>query len=424
MNRRNCILDSLSLTVLVVSALTTQPQAVLAQTASSPGPTAVGKGAAASYTDLGYGQYPRVTEIEQQLLGKTYEKDPLTTRVTRLETKQFGKASPQDDLADRLDRLDKFITPKTQMATDDNRDSDDPSGGSPNIARATPSANSNSSASAVGANGASGHVSTDSQYSASDYGNYPRVTELEQQFLGTTYVKDPLPVRIARLETKKFGKTTPDAELCDRIDRLDKLANPKQNSRMADSDQDSSSSGGNGNSNSNKNSKASSIGRSLLGMLGGAMGGGMGGLGGMGMGMMGNRMGGVGNGGMGNMMPGVQDDMRADAAKKQQQGGGGSGGGLMKAQSAPVSPFSPDAAPVSGTENKLAAIEKFVLGKEHLETPMADRVAHVEKKLVPYEHHQASQDLALRIDHLWSILTAANKPSTKSVAAAQSSPQD
>ncbi len=428
MNKFKVAKTRLPLLACLVSSVFNLPiQSVVAQ---STAPAGAG---GASYTAPGYGQYPRVTEIEQQLLGQTYEKDPLAARVARLETKQFGKPSPKDDLADRLDKLDQFVKPKPEPQDDSAAIEAAQNGGGTNYAGGSTSGAGNSG----GANGAtgvtstastggpSGHVSTDAQYSASDYGNYPRVTELEQQFLGTTYVKDPLPVRIARLETKKFGKTSPDDELCDRIDRLDKLA-PKQSSRMANNDQDDSNDNSSNSNSNNGKSKGGGFGRALLGMLGNSLGGGLGGggLGGIGGGGMG--LAGIGNGLMGNnmgaMMPGLQDDMRKDAAERNRQQSGGSGGFSRGPSRGPVansSPFAADAPPIYGTENKVAAIEKFVLGKEHSELPLEERIAHVEKKLVPYEHNQAGKDVSARVDHLWSILAAANK-STKSVAAAGS----
>ena len=401
-----------ALTVLTLGML--QATAVAAQTPPAA-PTGAGSTAAASYTDLGYGQYPRVTEVEQQLLGKSYEKEPLNTRVTRLETKQFGKPSPNDDLADRLDRLDALIKHKPAVADEEqpaNGTYSAPIGGA-GTAEVPQMAAVGGSGPGVGGQSAAGQSdgqASGTQYSASDYGSYPRVTELEQQLLGSTYVKDPLPVRVARLETKEFGKSTPDDDLCDRIDKLDKIANPHKNSRVADNSspdgtaQDGSQNGGRG-GNGGSGGKGGAIGKALLGMLGGNM--------------FGNMMGGVGNGmSLNQMMPGLQDDMRKDAAAERQQKQ--QGGAPARASVATTSPFAPGALPVIGAENRIAIIEKFVLGKDHSELPLAERVEHVEKKLVPYEHHQAGQDLSIRVDHLWSILAAANKPSTnKSVAASQ-----
>jgi hypothetical protein len=113
MNRFKAGKSRLPLLACLVSGLFTLPiESVVAQSAAPAG------GSGATYTAPGYGQYPRVTEFEQQLLGQTYEKDPLAARVARLETKQFGKTSPKDDLADRLDKLDQFVKPKPEPQDD------------------------------------------------------------------------------------------------------------------------------------------------------------------------------------------------------------------------------------------------------------------------------------------------------------------
>jgi hypothetical protein len=365
-----------------------------------------GAKAASSYTQSGYGQYPRVTEVEQQLLGKTYEKEPLTTRLTRLETKQFGKATPNADLADRIDRLDALLPPKPAPQDDSTEYVQYPA---QNASDGTAPAAQPPAGPAVTSQGG-GSDPNQPQYSASDYGSYPRVTELEQQLLGSTYVKDPLPVRVARLETKEFGKTTPNDDLCDRIDRLDKMANPHKQVRTADSDS-SAGADGSGQQQGNRGGnggKSGTIGKALLGMLGGVMGGGM----------FGN---GIGNGmTMNQMMPGLQEDMRKDQAAERQQKPAAAQG---KTAAPPASPFAPGAPQVVGNESRLAVIEKMVLGKEHAELQITERVEHLEKKLVPWEHNNAGKDLSARVDHLWSILAVANKPSTKAVAASQGPPQ-
>ena len=134
------------------------------------------------------------------------------------------------------------------------------------------------------------------------------------------------------------------------------------------------------------------------------MGGGMGGMGG-GMGGMGGGMGGMG-GGMGG-------------------GGMGRGRGNSNAQqpadtTPPVikhqNPFGLDAAPAEGLEARTAALENFIFGSPQKKLPMKTRVERLEKRLVPYEHHKSSDDLNERIDHLWSMLASANKPSEKAPA--------
>lgn len=53
--------------------------------------------------------YPRVSEIEQQLLERTYENDSVLDRIERLESKVFGRVwTQQTDLALRVDRLGEF----------------------------------------------------------------------------------------------------------------------------------------------------------------------------------------------------------------------------------------------------------------------------------------------------------------------------
>src|ERR1700722_3692728 len=76
-------------------------QLAFAQTTSADAP---------GYDDAGHGKYPRVTQLEQDLLGQTYVNDPLPTRVSRLEMKQYGKVST-GDMCDRLDKLDEIVKP-------------------------------------------------------------------------------------------------------------------------------------------------------------------------------------------------------------------------------------------------------------------------------------------------------------------------
>lgn len=62
--------------------------------------------------------YPRVTELEKQLLEKSFENEPVTARLARLEAKVFGRVwSTQSDLAQRVDRLGEYayMSPKVEM---------------------------------------------------------------------------------------------------------------------------------------------------------------------------------------------------------------------------------------------------------------------------------------------------------------------
>ena len=79
-------------------------------------------------------------------------------------------------------------------------------------------------------------------------------------------------------------------------------------------------------------------------------------------------------------------------------------------------PFAIDAPPIEGLEAKTAALEKFIFGSERKKLPMKERVARLEKKLVPYEHHKPGEDLTERVDRMWSILASANRSPGKTPA--------
>jgi len=360
---------------------------------------------ATAYDDSGHGNYPRVTQLEQDLLGQTYVNDPLPTRVGRLEMKQFGKVSTAD-LCDRLDKLDEIVKPQSLA----------PKG---YVSDEVDVAPTQTAASGAPGDGSNSQSSGQNSGQSSDIGSYPRVTELERQFLGTTYAGEPLVDRLNRLETKKFNKTFADDALCDRIDRLDKGA--QKTGALAEDKalDDSSGSGANG----QKKSFGSMLGKALLGLAGvGGIGGGPGGMGmgGMGMSMgrgglgMGAGPGGMGMGGVGvGGLPGGMGGLGY---------GGGAGGGRRNpsAQNPPQdvaaanqNPFAPGAEEIRGTESRTAVLEKFVFGKEFIQKPIEQRVAMLEKRLVPYEHNNASKQLGSRVDHLWSILSAANSQPTK-----------
>ena len=232
-------------------ASASQPRAVASATPVAPtGQTQSG------YASIGFGNYPRVTELEQEFLGQSYTNQPLSERVARLEVKKFGKPST-GDLCDRIDKLDALSAKKPEPPDSDMVSDSD------SATPAPPPATGDGTASASTA--ATGTGDGQTTYSPSDYGSYPRVTEIEKQFLGKSYEKDPLQVRVARLEEKEYGKTFPDEALSDRVDRLDKKANPHGSPIET---ADNSSGGG------SKGGGMGGLGQSLLNILGSAVGGG------------------------------------------------------------------------------------------------------------------------------------------------------
>lgn len=183
-------------------------------------------------------------------------------------------------------------------------------------------------------------------YDQSDYGTYPRVAELEQQVFGKTFVTDALPVRVSRLETKEFGHASDKDDLADRMDKLDKLLAPSSALMRPTVAQ----------ANPANNAMAYHSAPSVY--------------------SSGNGFG-----------PSACDDEPKKPAIE--------------------NPFTPGSADVKSIEQRTSSLEKFVFGHEHYGKPLGERVARLEKKLVPYEHH-ADKDLPTRVDHLWTMLAAAN----------------
>lgn len=79
--------------------------------ANAGGPQSAGQGDDDSDTTSGT-DYPRVTELEKVLLGKTYQGEPIKHRLDQLELKSFGKTHSNEDLADRVDRIAQYADKK------------------------------------------------------------------------------------------------------------------------------------------------------------------------------------------------------------------------------------------------------------------------------------------------------------------------
>jgi len=214
--------------------------------------------------------YPRVTLLEKTILGQSFQKDKLPARFARMETKAFGHPSNGADFSDRTDALQAYAEKTLHLKAQHDEDNGEV-------------------------------IMTDASKPTSAY---PHITRLETAILGQTYESE-LPLdRLNRLETKAFGAPSKETDLATRTDMLESYAEKKlhkktQTSETADADGSSSAprSGGGGGGGLTK-SIASTIGNSLLSMVGGGpgmgtmgpggmMGGGYPGYGGPGMGRMG-----------------------------------------------------------------------------------------------------------------------------------------
>jgi hypothetical protein len=142
--------------------------------------------------------------------------------LSKLEDKFFEHDYRGDSDQVRLNRLEKFVFGDAQTGPVQARINSLSTVASEFKApkkTATPPATSTAAANTkVGTSGKS------AGYPSFAYANYPRVVELEKHMLGNTYPNDALPDRLARLETKAFGKPSTSTDLADRVDQLDQYA--------------------------------------------------------------------------------------------------------------------------------------------------------------------------------------------------------
>ncbi|HEY9733649.1 MAG TPA: hypothetical protein V6C89_17140 [Drouetiella sp.] len=95
-----------------------KPPAVNAQSSSSSSQSTAGQSSSASASapsdavtvssTFDSANYPRVTELEKDMLNATYVHEPLAQRLSRLEAKAFGAPSKSNDLCERVDNLDEY----------------------------------------------------------------------------------------------------------------------------------------------------------------------------------------------------------------------------------------------------------------------------------------------------------------------------
>lgn len=228
-------------------------------------------------------KYPAVTAIEHRLFGHDFAGEPVQKRLERLEIKVFGKVSGVEDLSDRVDRLKQRtgidIARQAPPGSDWADEEDDapmvgdwpgPRAGEGRVAPAGEDGRSFSgrdlrrdmqrafgippSGSYGGGrfsgDGAYGGTASGSGFGAASgtYGMAPsapsfsaapparsepppapqalglkqQVDALETEIFGKTFLRDPLPARLSRLETTVFPQEKPAAEkaLPERVSRL------------------------------------------------------------------------------------------------------------------------------------------------------------------------------------------------------------
>lgn len=268
-----------------------------------------------------------IAQLEDKLYEHKYPNESDDARLTRIEKFVFG-APQTGTTAERLQRL------QTSFASQADAIDKPPVATPANAAPTTPATDAVTSAPAF------------------DSANYPRVTELEKDMLNVTYVHEPLQQRLARLESKAFGKPSKSNDMCARVDDLDEYA---ETHNIFKNHKDPLN-----------NTPVASVSRP---------------------GVFSNSF----LGGHGFQPP--PSDPSDDV---------GDGDDPPKA---PVNPFVDG---VTGTDQRLSAIEEFVYGHNYATRPVQDRLERLEKRLVPYEHNLAQKDVTSRVNNLWNILNVAN----------------
>lgn len=141
-----------------------------------------------------YNDYPTVTALEEQILGKTYEQLPVQQRLSQLEEKAFGQASTSRDLAGRVDKLRQYVANKNDLNEN-------------YLQSSTPSF--------------SQYLQPGSLES--------QVAQMEQEVYGKTYGRDTLISRLNRLDNTVFAGQPPQTftPISARVNKLWSVLQPK-----------------------------------------------------------------------------------------------------------------------------------------------------------------------------------------------------
>ena len=185
-----------------------------------------------SYPTFDYTNYPRVTELEQHLLGVTYPQDALPDRLNRLETKAFGKTFPSEELIQRVDGLDSYaqrhdIYQDRQFQPVASGAAGAPVGwgaangvGSPSASPTWSSAAGMNNGSQAGYGSAAAQPAN--QFNSDVTATDQRVAIMEQSVFGHSYANRPLAERVLRLEKKMipYEHDLGNQDLPARVDHL------------------------------------------------------------------------------------------------------------------------------------------------------------------------------------------------------------
>lgn len=168
-----------------------------------------------------------LAKLEEKFFQHTYPKESIDQRLDRIEKTVFGEAKDGDEGA-RLSALVQAV-PNLNSASDAAPTQTARGGGAQGGRTGSPAAP------------AAAQEEEDAE--PAPIGNYPAIDAIERKaFAGKTYSQEPVNQRLARLETKYFGKPSAGNDLTDRTDRLkaqsgvDVTKNAPLNADWADED--------------------------------------------------------------------------------------------------------------------------------------------------------------------------------------------
>ncbi|MBS2002664.1 MAG: hypothetical protein U0103_26480 [Candidatus Obscuribacterales bacterium] len=146
---------------------------------------------------------PNVPKLEKKFFEHTYPKDPLPQRLERIEKMVFGEAKSGPD-GERLSKLIQAVPGLNSV---------------PDVPAAASGSNTTAAGDAQDVPMAPPSKSRPPQ-AVADGTKYPQVSAMEQRLLGKEFASEPVDQRLARLETKVFGKPSSSTDLSDRVDAL------------------------------------------------------------------------------------------------------------------------------------------------------------------------------------------------------------
>ncbi|MBX9571766.1 MAG: hypothetical protein K2X77_22935 [Candidatus Obscuribacterales bacterium] len=212
----------LGLSLLLSVAAYTVDLAFASGTQSSPGSNS----ASADSDKLDAASMKNLVLLEKKYFEHTFDSDTIENRVERIEQLILGdatKGNPQDRLNKMVNALTadgESLEPVNNNAASSANNSNKPA---PNkqVASRPAAQDGRDLTNDPYAN------DRDEDPAAGQTSNYPHVTNLEKQILGTTYDGQPLNSRLARLETKAFGTVSQLPDLSQRTDALERYAETK-----------------------------------------------------------------------------------------------------------------------------------------------------------------------------------------------------